>query len=506
MRLILGTILGLVLAPAAVFADSSRTTVAEATRSALRRSGLESSSIAYCIVDAASAASLAEHRAHEPMIPASNAKILTTGAALEALGAGFEFRTYAALDESTTPPRLWIVGSGDPAFGDDELARATPELSVEGILRQWAAALRAKGVGRIGELVVDDRIFDRSPHPAGWPLEQYGNGYCAETWGLNANRNMIDLVAVGRGGSVALELAPDYGLRVVRNTASVRPKSKFSIAVARPIDSNDLTVRGTLDRDRSSPLGLTVHDTPSLVAALAARILESAGVEVASHRLARPDDPAPVGRVLEPVHATPIATVLERANTDSENLYAEALLKRLGAAASNASGAAPGGEGWIAGSWANGCDALRSGLTRRLGEESIRAWRTVDGSGLARDNRVDAHGTCRWLASFAREPGLAPSYFGSFAIAGRTGTVRRRFQTLEDSPVEVRCKTGYIRGVSCLSGLAIGPGGRAIAFSVLGNGLEAGDRVSRAKALQEAIVLRVVEELTPPPATAPKGR
>jgi D-alanyl-D-alanine carboxypeptidase/D-alanyl-D-alanine-endopeptidase (penicillin-binding protein 4) len=136
-------------------------------------------------------------------------------------------------------------------------------------------------------------------------------------------------------------------------------------------------------------------------------------------------------------------------------------------------------------------------MAQVLGAESLSAWTIDDGSGLSQENRVTAAGLARWLASFARDSRLAPMYFGSFAIAGKTGTVRKRFDDLEKSSVEVRCKTGYIRGVSCLSGVAIAPDGRAIAFSILGNNLAQGDQISRAKGVQEAMVRRVVTELVP---------
>ena len=76
--------------------------------------------------------------------------------------------------------------------------------------------------------------------------------------------------------------------------------------------------------------------------------------------------------------------------------------------------------------------------------------------------------------------------------------MRRRFPDLSDSQVEVRCKTGYIRGVSTLSGLAIATDGRAIAFSILGNNLAQGDQIARARSMQEAMVRRIVRELSPP--------
>lgn len=474
--------------------------------SLISRSGLATGSVSVSILDAATGASIAGHRASAPMIPASNAKLITTAAALDVLGPAFEFRTRAELEETAQGMRLRIVGSGDPALGDPVLAARNPELAVDRLAAQWISGLRTAGATRLAEIVVDDRVFDREPMPAGWPTEQYGNGYCCETWGLNAHLNTIGIVATRRGGTVGIETTPDYGLRVVRNTASAKTGAKFSVAVARPPASNELTIRGNLDRERSSPLELTVHDTPALFASLLGRACESAGIEVGESRRVADDELAGMGRTIEPVLATPITTILERANTDSENLYAEALFKRVGREHAMAANPSTSPTSTVRGSWANGRTATREMLARRVGTEGTASWTIADGSGLSRDNRLTAGGMTALLASITREPALAPTYFGSFAIAGKSGTVRRRFEALGSSPVEVRCKTGYIRGVSCLSGLAVAPDGRSIAFAVLGNGLEAGDRVARAKALQEAVVRRIVTELETASPAAPRTR
>ena len=64
------------------------------------KSGLATSSVSVSVLDAATGDAIAEHRASAPMIPASNAKLLTTAAALDILGPSFEFRTRVELEET----------------------------------------------------------------------------------------------------------------------------------------------------------------------------------------------------------------------------------------------------------------------------------------------------------------------------------------------------------------------------------------------------------------------
>jgi D-alanyl-D-alanine carboxypeptidase/D-alanyl-D-alanine-endopeptidase (penicillin-binding protein 4) len=465
-----------------------------------RKSGLAPQRLAYAIHDVGSGQLLAAQNADVPMTPASNMKVLTSGAALAVLGPDFAFETSLYLDRANGISRLTLVGGGDPALDDPELRDRDPH-GLEKLVRLWAGELTKSGVTSVEEIVVDARIFDDEFYHPSWPKEQYPNAYCAEVWGLNIARNVVGITPVPQpNGKPSVVMTPGFDIPVTRNTATSRAKDKFTFSASQAFGSNALTLRGNASRRPDAPLGLTVHNTPVLAADLLRREFARHGVTIANARVATESDPRAKGTVVPPIHATPIATVLERANTDSENLYAEALLKRLGAALANASAAAEArlpGPGFTAGSWPTGRAALRQSLAEVLGAESLSAWTIDDGSGLSQENRVTAAGLTRWLASFARDSRLAPMYFGSFAIAGKTGTVRKRFDDLERSSVEVRCKTGYIRGVSCLSGVAIAPDGRAIAFSILGNNLAQGDQISRAKGVQEAIVRRIVTELVP---------
>ncbi|MEO1512027.1 MAG: D-alanyl-D-alanine carboxypeptidase, partial [Planctomycetota bacterium] len=72
------------------------------------------------------------------LIPASNMKLLTTGAALLTLGPDYQFETTLLLDGD----RLILRGGGDPAFGDPALLRRSePRMSTGELLERLAAAV-----------------------------------------------------------------------------------------------------------------------------------------------------------------------------------------------------------------------------------------------------------------------------------------------------------------------------------------------------------------------------
>ena len=161
-------------------------------RSAIASHPLGEALVAVSVRDAASGHELVSINAGRQMIPASNQKLFTTGAALHVLGADFEFGTTLLRDGD----RLIVLGDGDPAFGDPELLEIMtlndePGVDVEQFLDLWVTAVSEAGMAEVREIVVDDRIFDRVlVHPT-WPADQLNRPYCAELAGFNFHLNVL---------------------------------------------------------------------------------------------------------------------------------------------------------------------------------------------------------------------------------------------------------------------------------------------------------------------------
>ena len=174
-------------------------------------------------------------------------------------------------------------------------------------------------------------------------------------------------------------------------------------------------------------------------------------------------------------HAPPDATVLARhdsptvaeivglVNKDSNNLYAETLVRQLGLRQAS-------------GSHAAGMTVLREAL----GEVGWMpdAYRLADGSGLSRYDAVTPSQMTRLLLAASRMP-EAPAFMASLPVAGRDGTLATRMQGTRAEGV-VWAKTGTMSGVSSLCGYVMAPGQEPVAFAVMVNGF-----VGTAKPIQE---------------------
>jgi D-alanyl-D-alanine carboxypeptidase/D-alanyl-D-alanine-endopeptidase (penicillin-binding protein 4) len=174
---------------------------------------------------------------------------------------------------------------------------------------------------------------------------------------------------------------------------------------------------------------------------------------------------------------TPVRDVALLCNRDSVNLYAEALLKRMGREISGERG-----------SWASGAAVLRMVMNERLGPEAASELTVSDGSGMSRGNQVSPSLMTAWLESVYEDARIGPAFVESLATPG-SGTLERRFRDVRVKN-KVSAKSGLLNGVRTLSGYITEPGtGRTLAFSVLVNDLPlSGEAPLRALRLHEQIV------------------
>jgi len=476
----------------AVIAGQAAAGLREDIEIIIRSAELTGAAIGVSVVDCDSGEEFANFRATDAFIPASNMKLLTTGAALHVLGPTFTYRTSMIRDGD----RIIIIGDGDPAFGDPALLElmpssdlpGSPAMDVESFIDLWIDPIIAKGPAAIREIIVDDRIFDREFVPESWPRDQLNRRYCAEVSGLSFHLNVMHYFPRPTNGN-----RPDFTIRHPRsnwlpetNLATTRrgPSDRSNVWIARQAASNNLTFYGNVKHPYRTPVPVTLHDVPLFYAQLMASRLREKGRHVDAYRIASADDPTFTGTPIGPAITTPLATIVTRCNADSQNLYAECLLKRIGHELTGEPG-----------SWLNGSAMIRHVVHDRLHAPSLLATLTViDGSGLSRGNSVSPALLTSWLRSFHDDEALGEMFINSLAVARERGTLRKRFHDIDLHQMSVQAKSGYINGVSCLSGYVSSPDNRRLAFSILVNELRPGS-VVKAKRLQERIVSRLAEHL-----------
>jgi len=406
---------------------------------------------------------LYELNAHEPFKPASNQKILTTAAAMVLLPADFKFTTVLARRGND----LVVIGAGDPATGDPKLARAAGK-PITSVFHEWADKLEAAGVTRIrGDLLFDDYVFEQEHVNPSWATQfknQMQNWYVAPVGGLNFNDNCVDVV-VKPGGAIGapavVTLIPNTPYVELKNTCKTAAKGE---PVIRRTGSNPVTVTvsGSVSKAGSaeSATSLTIVDPGMFFASTLRTVLAAKGIaidgQIRRERIRLGDGRIPPDLDIIARHEQTLPELFQRSNRDSQNLFAEALLKAVGAYV----GAIDNPR---VGSYASGRQVMELFLDK-LGLKH-EGCVIDDGSGLSHSNRITAAVLTGVLVYMDRHP-RQREWLSNLAEAGGEGTLRKRMRELKG---KVFGKTGHIAGVATLSGYVTGPKNRRYAFAILCN-------------------------------------
>lgn len=502
-----------------------------AIQNLIRTSNVQGTEFAVAVMDVDRDRMLAQINVDEMLIPASNMKLYTTAASLNILGPDFEFQTTLGLimpaiagqagtgeikssnsdnlanpnnsasDVSLDKPSLIIVGDGDPAFGDPELLEQY-DLTPQQLVDLWVQTVVDTGITHFDQILVEDRMFDRTLVHNTWPVDQLNRDYCAQVAGINFHLNCLrvrPIPADSRGQTPNVQLYPYVNFIETLNKATTGTRNSFWIA--RETNKNSFSFRGSVSQRGTTDYLVTIHDPPIFFAQFFAEQLNARGISVKSIRRVGIEERLTEYRPLHVV-ATPLQKVLNRTNQDSENMFAEALLKRIGRELTG-----------LPGSWTNGPAAIREFLKQTLGPRASSGIRVADGSGLSRNNRINARTTVQLLNAMHEDERYREAFQSSLAEGGESGTLRRRFQDLtnENNPAApiILGKTGYIRGVSTISGYVIipsqpgQPGGseptaeRTYAFSILVNDIRPPVQVNQVRKVQDKIVAAIVERYQP---------
>jgi serine-type D-Ala-D-Ala carboxypeptidase/endopeptidase (penicillin-binding protein 4) len=206
------------------------------------------------------------------------------------------------------------------------------------------------------------------------------------------------------------------------------------------------------DRGFSNLQGTVFQARPALVAAQQFAIaLRTAHVSVPSGtRVYTAATPAGAQQ-LSSVNSPRMATLIELANTPSDNFVAEMLLKGLGARF--------GGRG----STAAGAAVVRSQLAQSFGVQP----RLNDGSGLSRVDRT----TPRQVVALLRSLAANRDFTSSLSVAGVTGTLQAG---LQGTAAAGRCrgKTGSLHDVADTVGYCTARDGHQLVFAFLMNSVD----------------------------------
>jgi D-alanyl-D-alanine carboxypeptidase/D-alanyl-D-alanine-endopeptidase (penicillin-binding protein 4) len=196
----------------------------------------------------------------------------------------------------------------------------------------------------------------------------------------------------------------------------------------------------------SAAAGSFAADPAKVAATTLAGSLRAAGIAVPS-QVALAATPAEAGTVAV-VRSPTLDQIVNTTDVESDNFFAETLIKLLGARFGGA-----------------GTTAAGAAVVTRFARRHSSGVHAVDGSGLTHSNRASPLQVVSLLQSM-RNTEVGDDFIQDLALAGREGTVDDR---MHGTAAAGRCrtKTGTLTGVSNLSGYCFNRDGKTMVFSIL---------------------------------------
>jgi serine-type D-Ala-D-Ala carboxypeptidase/endopeptidase (penicillin-binding protein 4) len=414
----------------------------------LRRVGIPANAMSLYVREVGREQPLIEHRAFQPMNPASTMKIVTTLVALDVLTPAYtwktDFLTTGNVQNGVLNGALIVRGSGDPKFTWEHLQAAVK-------------ALRDQGIREIrGDLLLDRSRFAAAKYDAaqfdGQPLRPYNVPPDA----LLFNFKSVGFKFVPQvNGDVTISTdgpAPD-GLTIENQLkTSLGNCGDWRGKLAATFDSNGNTARAVFSGSYPYDCGdrdwyVSLFDHSGIFAGSFARLWrEAGGTWTGTTREAATPKSA---RVLYSHLSSPLSTMVTDINKFSNNVMARQLLLTFDAQLMESPGKADRG-GRAIREWAK----LRGFDVPELVVEN--------GAGLSRKERISAKGMAKFLEYGLTAP-FSADFVKSLPVAAIDGTLSKRF-TNQAAQGNAFLKTGTLTGVKTLAGYLQLPNKRRFLF------------------------------------------
>ena len=420
----------------------------------MNRVGIPARNISVYVRDAGTNEVVLEVNDDQPRSPASVIKVLTTFAALDALGPGYTWKTRVyvggPLANGVLNGDLIVVGGGDPYMTDERWWR-------------FVQSLRGRGLAKItGDFVIDPSYF----------AAQEGSRSDFDAQPFRSYNVLPDALMVN--------------FQTSRFTVIANPEREQPLIVVNPLPSNlELRNRVRLGKGRCQGYyrGLT-FDTPDPIDApntvvvggvfpaacgsysISRAIMTAPDYAYGTFRTLwtqsggaldgamRIETLTPDATLFHEHDSLPLPEVIRLVNKYSNNVMARHLMLTLGAEKY-------GPPATIA----SGRNAIRTWLASRGIE--MPGFVLDNGSGLSRAERVTARGLGEMLDLAWHSP-FMPEFAASLPLAATDGTLRNRFKS-PGMQGRIRLKTGHLDNVSALAGFVNAASGKTYVVVIIVN-------------------------------------
>ncbi|WP_372651260.1 D-alanyl-D-alanine carboxypeptidase/D-alanyl-D-alanine-endopeptidase [Draconibacterium sp.] len=425
-----------------------------AVETLLQQDDYKNASVGMNVVDLNSGETIFSLDPNKLLVPASTMKMITSGTALEILGADYRFKTQIAYigkidKDGVLDGDLVLIGGADPALGSEYFQDHYFDF-----LKNWAKQVKASGIKKVeGNLILDSGIYDSERIPDSWVWGDIGNYYGAGPNAFTVFDNMYRITfsspkKEGKLTTVIQTYPKINGLQIDNEVLSADNNSDNAYVFGGPFDKNRV-IRGTIPRNRKAfTIKASVPDPAEVLAVAFMQNLLAEGVFVEGETRFEKNVSNKTTLIFTQESPT-LVEIAEVLNHESVNLFAEHFLKQI-AVEKNGLG--------------NRYDAID--LVKAYWEEQGLSMENIfmeDGSGLSHFNAVSPAFFTRFLTRMASND----AFVESLPVAGK-GTFKR-FDTEKLPGKTLQAKSGSMTRVRCYSGYLTTDNGNKLVFSFMFN-------------------------------------
>lgn len=451
----------------------------------LQNPALKHASVGISVKDLSSGKTIVSHNEDKSMTTASIMKLVTSATALELLGPNFRYNTTLAFDAQDASSLL-IIGSGDPTLGTS-VFKENPY----SFLMDWTRVLKAPLMSSNNlKLYVVDNLFGYNGISDEWTWIDMGNYYAAGTYGVSVFDNLYRLFfdTTNRNSCpVILRTEPEIKGLTFTNHLKLNTTGRDNGYIYGAPFSYNRILRGDIPAGRTSfSIKGDIPDPGLMLGEMLATELNKQGIHVSLVETAQNDyishtcnietsqNNFRIGEVLHIHQSRPLTDILREVNVESNNHFAEHLIRTIGRNQNNDiySDALQEGIKFVSSHWTK----------QNISTSSLFLH---DGCGLAPQNAASPEFFSDLLIYMHNKSNYSKEFFASLPVAGREGTLKY-FMNSTKYEGKIRAKSGSISGVQCFAGYLI-DGSKKYAFTIMVNKFT-GSRVSVRKSIERFII------------------
>lgn len=440
------------------------------SQSALQRfinnPALKHASVGVCVTDLATGKTIISHDADKSLTPASVMKLVTTATALEVLGDNYRYKTDVAID-ATNASRILVIGSGDPTLGSEVFKNNS-----SAFFYNCTEALRKNlSSNKPYTIYVVDNLFGYDGISPEWTWIDMGNYYAAGAYGISIFDNTYKLFFNTSNKNTCpqiLRTEPRINGLTFTNFLSLNTSGKDNGYVYGAPFSYERILRGDIPAGRSEfSIKGDIPDPGITLGETLADYLKRAGFTISKVETARADyisqncqanktQPYGVGESVWSETSRPLKEIIREINVNSNNHYAEHLMRTVGRKANSDiySDALKEAVDFISRYWTQ----------KNISSTSLQM---NDGCGLAPQNAISPRMLNDILFYMYTKSDKASVFFDSLPKAAQEGTLRSFMKDTKYAG-KISAKSGSIGGVQSYSGYLI-DGNKKYAFTIMIN-------------------------------------